>query len=194
MPRHSPRTARCSSFAARSLLFGRVGVYAPLADNEQLDEKIRKQVADACSEGVKTMFELVTGGSRHAADVIADVARETGADLVVVGSHGYSAVAGLLLGSVTQQLLHRAPCPVLAIPPMKQAVTSEAFERELAGGRSVAAPSRMPGREHRASGVLSVSYGKAGPRSSAPASAGSVVSLRLLLHPLEPGVVVRKLL
>lgn len=114
------------------LLFGRVGVYPPLAD-DQLEEKIRKQVAKARSEGVKTTFQLVAGGSRHAADAIADVARETGADLVVVGSHGYSAVAGLLLGSVTQQLLHVAPCPVLAIPPMKQTVASEAPERALVG-------------------------------------------------------------
>ena len=115
------------------LLFERVGVYPSLADDEELEEKIRKQVAKARSEGVKTTFQLVTGGSRHAADAIADVARETGADLVVVGSHGYSAVAGLLLGSVTQQLLHVAPCPVLAIPPMKQTVASEAPERVLVG-------------------------------------------------------------
>jgi hypothetical protein len=32
---------------------------------------------------------------------------------------------------VTQKLLHVAPCPVLAIPPMKQTVASEAFELEL---------------------------------------------------------------
>ena len=115
------------------LLFGRVGVYPPFTDNERLDEKIRQQVSNARSEGVKTTFELVTGDSRQAADVIADVARETGADLVVVGSHGYSAVAGLLLGSVTQQLLHVAPCPILAIPPMKQMVANEAFEPELVG-------------------------------------------------------------
>ena len=113
------------------LLFGRVGVYPPLAD-DQLEEKIRKQVAKARSEGVKTTFQQVMG-SQHAADAIADVARETGADLVVVGSHGYSAIAGLLLGSVTQQLLHVAPCPVLAIPPMKQTVASEAPERVLVG-------------------------------------------------------------
>jgi nucleotide-binding universal stress UspA family protein len=114
------------------LLFGRVGVYPPVAD-DQLEEKIRKQVAKALSEGVKTTFQQVTGGSRHAADAIADVARETGADLVVVGSHGYSAIAGLLRGSVTQQLLHVAPCPVLAIPPMKQTVAIEAPERVLVG-------------------------------------------------------------
>src|SRR5213080_1080614 len=46
----------------------------------------------------------------------AAVAREVGADLIVVGTHGYGRVAGLLLGSVTQGLLHSGVCPVLAIP------------------------------------------------------------------------------
>ena len=115
----------------KELLFGRAGGYPALADDEQLEEKIRQQTAELQSEGVETTFELVTGVSRHAADMIADVARETGADLVVVGSHGHTAVGSLLLGSVTQKLLHVAPCPVLAIPPMKQTVASEASERVL---------------------------------------------------------------
>ena len=117
----------------KELFSGRAGGYPVLADDEQLEEKIRKQVADVRSEGVETTFKLVTGVSRHAADMIADVARETGADLVVVGSHGRSAVGGLLLGSVTQQLLHVAPCPVLGIPPMKQTAASEASEHKPAG-------------------------------------------------------------
>lgn len=117
----------------KELLFGRAGGYPALADDEQLEEKIRKQAAESESEGVETTFELVTGVSRHAGDMIADVARETGADLIVVGSHGHTAVAGLLLGSVTQRLLHIAPCPVLAIPPMKKRAASEAPEREVAG-------------------------------------------------------------
>jgi nucleotide-binding universal stress UspA family protein len=113
------------------LLVGRAGGYSAFADDDELEKKIRKQVADTQSEGIATTFKLVTGFSGHAGDKIADVARETGADLVVVGSHGHTAVGSLLLGSVTQKLLHVAPCPVLAIPPMKQTVASEASEREL---------------------------------------------------------------
>jgi nucleotide-binding universal stress UspA family protein len=113
------------------LLVGRAGGYSAFADDDELEKKIRKQVADTQSEGIATTFTLVKGLTGHAGDKIADVARETGADLIVVGSHGYSAVASLLLGSVTQKLLHVAPCPVLAIPPMKQTVASEASEREL---------------------------------------------------------------
>jgi nucleotide-binding universal stress UspA family protein len=113
------------------LLVGRAGGYSAFADDDELENKIRKQVADTQSEGIATTIMLVKGLTGHAGDKIADVARETGADLIVVGSHGHSAVGGLLLGSVTQKLLHVAPCPVLAIPPMKQTVASEASEREL---------------------------------------------------------------
>lgn len=39
-----------------------------------------------------------------------------GADLLVVGSRGYGPVLRVLLGSVSTQLIHLAPCPVLVIP------------------------------------------------------------------------------
>jgi nucleotide-binding universal stress UspA family protein len=49
--------------------------------------------------------------------VIAELARRSQADMIVMGTRGRGQVAGLLLGSVTQRLLHLAPCPVLAVPP-----------------------------------------------------------------------------
>ena len=115
------------------LLVGRAGGYSAFADDDELVQKIRKQAADIRNEGVETTFKFVTGFTGHAGDKIVDVARETGADLVVVGSHGHSAVAGMLLGSVTLRLLHDAPCPVLAIPPMKETAASQASDLETTG-------------------------------------------------------------
>ena len=50
------------------------------------------------------------------ADAILSVARETGAELIVVGSHGYGPVHALL-GSVSHELLRTADIPVLVVPP-----------------------------------------------------------------------------
>lgn len=41
---------------------------------------------------------------------------EDGADLLVAGSRGYGPVMRVLLGSVSTQLIHMAPCPVLVVP------------------------------------------------------------------------------
>lgn len=38
------------------------------------------------------------------------------ADVIVLGSHGHSALHRALLGSVSEGVLHRAPCPLLIVP------------------------------------------------------------------------------
>ena len=55
---------------------------------------------------------LVMDSAAHALLDAAD-----GADLVVVGSHGRGAVSELLLGSVSHQVVNRAPCPVVVVRP-----------------------------------------------------------------------------
>ncbi|MGA2927977.1 MAG: universal stress protein [Solirubrobacteraceae bacterium] len=93
------------------------GAFPDHADEPDLVGKIERQVADLSAAGVPTKLEeatLFAGGAAHA---IADAARERGADIIVVGTRGRTALSGLLLGSVTQRLLHIAPCPVLAVPP-----------------------------------------------------------------------------
>src|SRR6266540_14962 len=101
---------------AKELMLGRAGGYPVLADEDELEAKIRGQVKEARKEGFDATFKLVTGGGSHTAHMIADAAEEVGADVIIVGTRGHGPIAGLLLGSVTQQLLHIAPCPVLAVP------------------------------------------------------------------------------
>jgi nucleotide-binding universal stress UspA family protein len=49
------------------------------------------------------------------AEVIAKIAGELACDLIVMGTHGRSAVAGIVMGSVASRVLHFAPCPVLFV-------------------------------------------------------------------------------
>jgi nucleotide-binding universal stress UspA family protein len=54
-----------------------------------------------------------TGGSP--AEPILEEARQVGAGLVVVGSHGHSNLGGLLLGSVAHKVIQLSTCPVLVV-------------------------------------------------------------------------------
>ncbi len=49
------------------------------------------------------------------ASCLIDAARD--ADLLVVGTRGRGGFTGLLLGSVSQQLAHHSPCPLVIVPP-----------------------------------------------------------------------------
>jgi universal stress protein A len=62
-------------------------------------------------------------GMGDAAGEIVALAREVKADLIVMGTHGLSGLGRLLLGSVAEAVLRRAPCPVLTL---KMPVTSGA--------------------------------------------------------------------
>ncbi len=47
---------------------------------------------------------------------LVDYAREMGADLIVLGTHGRTGFERVLVGSVAEHVLHKAACPVLTIP------------------------------------------------------------------------------
>jgi nucleotide-binding universal stress UspA family protein len=49
------------------------------------------------------------------AQAIVDYATATGAGLIVMGTHGRTGLAHLLMGSVAEQVVRTAPCPVLTV-------------------------------------------------------------------------------
>ena len=102
------------------------------ADEDELQVKLQRQVAGLREEDIDVALELVVGVSAQAAHMIADVAREVDADVIVVGTRGHGPIAGVLVGSVTQRLLHIAPCPVLAVPSVKQRAKRAATREHVA--------------------------------------------------------------
>ncbi len=99
---------------------GKAGGSYPLhADEDQLMSKIEGQLAGLSDAGIEATLETGTTHSLGAAHAIATAAEQVDADVIVMGTRGHTVLAGLLLGNVTQRMLHIAPCPVLAVPPPK---------------------------------------------------------------------------
>jgi nucleotide-binding universal stress UspA family protein len=89
------------------------------ADEDEIKAEVHKQADELSAQGIDTsvqMVDVMLGGPAHGIEEIADNA---GADLIVMGTRGHSPVAGLLLGSVAQRLLHIARRPVLVVPEPK---------------------------------------------------------------------------
>lgn len=110
-------SSRLVAVHVKEITVGRAGGYPVQIDEEEVEQKIQRQVDDLKNAGIDASYELrgtTAGGAAHA---IADAAKEAGADLIVVGTRGQGPISGLLLGSVTNRLLHVAHCPVLAVPP-----------------------------------------------------------------------------
>ncbi|TVP87272.1 MAG: universal stress protein [Thioalkalivibrio sp.] len=65
--------------------------------------------------GVKTEPSLLRGHGEHSADLIAAAVANSGADLLVVGSHGRRGVRRLLLGSVAENLVRKVHVSILVV-------------------------------------------------------------------------------
>jgi nucleotide-binding universal stress UspA family protein len=75
---------------------------------EGAEALVERITAEFKNEGVEVEPLAIEGA---AASVLVEVAED--ADLLVVGSRGRGGLAGLLLGSISQQVVQHAPCPVV---------------------------------------------------------------------------------
>jgi hypothetical protein len=76
-------------------------------------EKNAKAVKEAAQkEGVAVKAFIMSG---KPADAIIEVARDKGADLIVLGSHGRTGIERLLMGGVAERVIVLASCPVLVV-------------------------------------------------------------------------------
>jgi nucleotide-binding universal stress UspA family protein len=90
------------------------GVILAPADREELAASIDDFARSALDRHVSIRREILEG---NAASEITSYAREQGAQLIVLGTHGRSGFERLVTGSVAERVLRTAPCPVLTVPP-----------------------------------------------------------------------------
>ena len=110
------RDATLLALHVEEIVATRGGVQEIEGDETQRIAQLQEKTAAAAEAGVKCEVRVARQTIGGAAQAIADVAREEEAMMIVVGTRGMGPVKGLLVGSVTQRLLHIASCPVLVIP------------------------------------------------------------------------------
>jgi universal stress protein A len=109
--------------ASLSLLFV-VQPYYPVSDMvpmdiDLLDERMRK-TSEAELTALKDSLEpdlkasaMVRAGNPHVE--IVEAARELGADLIILSTHGRTGLSHVLMGSTTERVVRHANCPVLVL-------------------------------------------------------------------------------
>jgi len=87
--------------------------------SEELTEAFREEAKENLERTARALGGPADPNRRveygDAAAEICRVAEDEQFDVIVVGSHGSGFVKRVFLGSVSQQLLHHAPCPVLVV-------------------------------------------------------------------------------
>jgi nucleotide-binding universal stress UspA family protein len=94
------------------------GAYSPTMmeiDRVELQSSLGKLHEMADASGVPDADCMCQRGS--AADQIRETAERIHADLIVLGSHRHGRLFHTMFGSVRDDLLSSAPCPVLVLPP-----------------------------------------------------------------------------
>lgn len=94
-----------------------------------------REVLEAAAQHVESIGGRVAGShlaEGRSVEGILGVREKVGADVIVVGSRGLGAVRSAIMGSVSMELVRRAPCPVLVVhgeeelsPESKRAGASE---------------------------------------------------------------------
>jgi nucleotide-binding universal stress UspA family protein len=86
------------------------GYVPPPYETEQLEKQLNE--IRPTIEEVECEHHLLFG---HPADAIVGFAKAHDIDLIVMGTHGRTGVARLLMGSVAESVVRRAECPVLTL-------------------------------------------------------------------------------
>jgi nucleotide-binding universal stress UspA family protein len=82
------------------------------ATTVRFDKTLQQARALAEKSHVKLLTHVLVG---HPARSVIKLAKDLGADLIIVGASGHSALYDRMIGSRAQKILHHAACPVLVV-------------------------------------------------------------------------------
>ena len=94
-----------------------------IADRSENSRRtLEKIVLDHVPRDVPVDAEILTGDP---VDSVVDFVRDCGADLIVMATHGRGGISHVLMGSVAEHIVRKAPCPVLTLKqPMPVTATA----------------------------------------------------------------------
>jgi nucleotide-binding universal stress UspA family protein len=78
----------------------------------EAEESLERYAEDLRKRGIEVEAVVAEG---YAATAVVDEVEKQNADLVVIGTHGLSGLKHLLLGSIAERVVQKAPCPVLTV-------------------------------------------------------------------------------
>jgi nucleotide-binding universal stress UspA family protein len=88
----------------------------PFPTREVLD-RVEAQLATMAEHDIGYEHVMVEARTGHPPSTILDYAEETGADLIVLATHGRTGLDRMLLGSVAERVLRQSPVPVFIVKP-----------------------------------------------------------------------------
>jgi nucleotide-binding universal stress UspA family protein len=88
----------------------------PLPAWDEMEKQVREQLTKQLTDAEQRLFhaELATLPGNPFVEIVR-YAKEHTIDLIVIGTHGRGPVAHMLLGSVAEKVVRKAPCPVLTV-------------------------------------------------------------------------------
>jgi nucleotide-binding universal stress UspA family protein len=104
-------------------------VIGPYVSRDAIVSALEQFTAPLKDSGVPFVMDIEEGTAAH---TIVEAATEREAGLLVMGSHGRGGFEHFMLGSVTEKVLRKAPCPLLVVPPASESPAPTVhFERIL---------------------------------------------------------------
>jgi nucleotide-binding universal stress UspA family protein len=131
---------------SRSGSLGMGAMVGTFGDDGDADAAIRRSALDTANDGVERARDAgliatarVANRDSEIAAVILTVAQDIAADVIVLGTRGRGAVKSMMLGSVSESVLHHADRAVLVVPSTETQEHRQAWAghaRAITGPRS----------------------------------------------------------